>query len=351
MRKHIMNKRLDFDYFSETDDENHLTVVLDCYNHAIANGIKSKYGNEVNIYNILAQDITLYMETDREMNIDYMSAIRFPNQYIHPVVYENATLEMLEKFLDEDKIVIINTLHHEIKFFKYYNTPYDTTNVPSHPLSIIHHNSENLYYVENLNLINKANYRYYKDNESVGVIEKSYLKPIFDKYLVCITIDIDFNRLDLFDERLFTILKSYVDLSEKEEIINGISYFYGITALNKMIESCSAGNDLCKKDIDVFNEDLINGIKYLFRMRIFMRECLMKLVENKSFIIKDEVMNAFTPSIETWINLVNILIKKNMKKQPLLDKSLVEYFNNLINYEKRLLDFISKLLKYGTAFF
>lgn len=340
-----MNRRLDFKYFSKTDDEYNVTGILDCYNHAIANGIKSKFGNEVNIYNILAQDITLYMETDDKMNIEDLYTNYFPNQYINSTVYENSSLEMLERFLDEDKIVIINTLHHELEFFTYYKTPYDTTNgMPVHPLSIIHHDNENIYYVENLDLINKDNYSYYKDNKSVGLVRKEYMKPIFDRYLVCITIDIDFNKLDLFTERFFAMLKNYVDLSEKEETIKGINYFYGISVLEKLRELCYANNDLYgAEDYYKFNKKLIDGIKYIFRMRIFMKECLMKLAENKSFIIKNEILDIFEPLIEIWVNFTNTLIKKNMKKQLLLEKSLVEYFDNLIKHEKKLIDFISKL--------
>lgn len=345
-----MNKGINFHYSSETADKYNVTGILNCYNSALANGIKSKFGNEIDIYTIFAENIQVLLKTDGKMNIDFLSVPRFPNQYIKPIVYKNANLEMLEKFLDEDKIIIINTLHHEIKFFVYYNTPYDYLNgMPVHWTTVIHHDDKNIYYVENLDLINKKNYKYYNDNKFVGVVEKSYMNPFFDKYLVCVTIDIDFDRLDLFIERLFVILNSYVESAEKEETINGYNYFYGITALKKMIELCSVNNDLNKKK-DYDNEKLIDGVRYIFRMRIYMKECLLKLTENKSFITHKEILDIFEPSIESLITLTNILMKRDMKKQPLLDNNLIKYFNNIIKYEENLIDFISKLLQYETIF-
>jgi hypothetical protein len=187
--------------------------------------------------------------------------------------------------------------------------------------------------------VHKDKYRHYKDNITVGVIEKAYIKPIFDRYLVCFVTDIDFANLDLFTERLVAILKSYVELDKKEEAINGVSHFYGTAVIEKLKESCFAGNDLN-------NGELITGTKYILRMKIFMKECLIKLAENKSFVTTaDEIINSFDPSIETWANLINILVKRSMKKRTLLDKNLIEYFNDLIRKEKVLIKFISDLLK------
>jgi len=341
-----IDKRLEFKYLSETNDEYYLTVMLDCYIHAIANGIKSNFGNELDLYKMLAEDITLYMETDEEENIKYLSTKDSPNQYIKSTVYENASLEMLERFLDDGKIVVINTLHHELKFFKYYNISYNTQNPPSHPFVIIHHDIDNLYYIESLDFVHKENYKYYKDNKSVGVIEKAYMKPIFDRYLVCFTIDIDFNRLDLFTERFFALLRNYVDLTEKDEVIDGINYFHGTSVLKKLRELCDIGGNNSN------NAELIAGTKYILRMRIFMKECLMKLAGNKSFvtITREEVYNAFQPAEDIWVNLMNILVKRNLKTQLLLDKGLVEYFDDLVSCERKVVRFISKLLRNESDF-
>lgn len=344
-----IKKRLDFKYFSETEDKYHATQMLDCGNYSVASGIKSKFGNDLNIYNILAEDITMYMTIDNEMNIKFPSVNRFPNQYIKWNAYKNAALELLEQFLDEDKIVLINTLHHELKFLGYYNMPYDYTNgMPVHWITVIHHDAKNIYYVEHPDMINHAHYNYYKDNQSVGVIDKEYLKPLFEKYLVCITIDIDFGRLDLFDERLFSILKNYIDLFDKEKIIDGINYFYGIASLRKMAELC-----FTEIKSDKSTEKLINSIRKINLMRIYMKECLMKLAENKSDIIditKEDIYNTFEPMIMALINIINVLTKRDMKKQILLDESMSGLFNGLITYEKKIAELISKIIEHECDF-
>ena len=145
-----IKKRLGFRYFSDPEDRYYATQMLDCGNYSVATGIKSKFGNDLNIYSMFAEDITIYMTIDDEMNISFPSVTRFPNQYINWSAHKNSSLELLEQFLDEDKIVLINTLHHELKFLGYYNMPYDYKDgMPVHWITVIHHDSENIYIMSN----------------------------------------------------------------------------------------------------------------------------------------------------------------------------------------------------------
>jgi len=341
-----MNRNINFKYGSETHDKYHATLSLDCYEYAVANGIKSKFGNEINMYDIFAKDITFCMAMDKENNIGWGMS-QHPNPHINVTIYENSTLEMLEQFLDNNEIILINTLHHEIKFFKYYNTPYSTENgMPVHWLSIVHHDSENLYFVENPDLVNPDNYTYYAENKTVGMISKEYMKPFFDRYLVCLIVHIDFDEPNVFTENLFEILQNTVASFEKKNSTNEICEFYGIAALEKMVEICSGNDEVCyNKHTEELSSYLVDATRVIFQIRIYMKECLMLLAENRLAITKDEIFEAFEPAIETWIMVRNIFTKKHIRKQPLLDKHMVRYFSSLMLYEKRIVECMAKILE------
>jgi len=341
-----MDKKIDFKYGIETHDKYHATNMLDCYEYAISNGIKSKFGNEISMYNIFAKNITLRMTIDSETSIN-LSMNNYSNQFIDVATYENSSLEIIEQLLDKDEIVIINTLHHEIKFFKFYNTPYSTERgMPIHWLSIVHHDCENLYYVENPDLINHGNYSYYGDNKTVGMISKEYMKKFFDRYLLCLKINIDFKQLDVFADRLLEILQAIIESSKPENVTNGFDEYYGIAVIERMIEICLNNS---KTYYSEYSEDLsfslVDAIRIIFQARIYMKECLMCFVDNNRYITKDEIFDAFEPAIKTWIVVYQVLLKRHIKKQQLLGRHISEYLSQLILHEKRIIDCIKKIMQ------
>jgi len=342
-----MDKKIMFRYCCETHDKYHATNSLDCYEYAIANGIKSKFGNEINMYNIFAKDITLRMTIDENNNIN-LGMNYHPNQHIYIDRYENSSLEILEQLLDKNEIVLISTLHHEIKFFKYYNTPYSTEHgMPIHWLSIVHHDSEYLYYVENPDLINYDNYSYYRDNKTVGVISKKYMKKFFDRYLLCVKVHIDFERLDIFTDRLLQILKTIVATSEKKKTTNGGNEYYGITVIEKLIDVCLGESEIYNRESsEEFSYGMVDATRFIFQARIYMKECLMNFVESKTNITKDEIFDAFEPAIEAWIIVHNIFLKRHIMKQSLLSRQMIKCFSQLILHEKQIISCMGKILLY-----
>lgn len=342
-----MSKALGFRYYTESD-QYRITGSLNCYDYAIATGIKSKYGNDINIYSIMANDITAYVRVNESSHIEFFGMNYVANPHIKVTTFgENgdASLKIIEKLLDDNKIVIINTLHHELKFLIYYGTPYDTSNgMPFHFLSIVHHDDKHLYYVEAPFLLNKEYYVHCNNNETVGMVEKNYLMPIFSRYLICKAVDIDFNNLQLFDNHLIQLMRQIVESSNTNVKINDKKYYVGISAIEKLIHACSNDNFECHIEDEAF----IFSTQRVFSMRIFMKECLIKFAEQKQFAQEKEIFDVFEPSIETWINIYNIFQKRQFKGQVLLTPDMIPFYEQAIKQEKEIIEFISEILEHST---
>lgn len=313
--------------------------------------LKHKYSQLDNIYKLIMDDINfgIILEKNGQINnIVYKNNSMIENGVLkyssHEYIYQGTkAITALEKFIDREKYVMIQTINEWLPFSIHYNPNYKLNRfIPGHIQIIIGYDKEYFYFVEDPALINYNQYKAY--SKDVGMLDRVEALEIIGTYLKCINVKIDREKYAVIDSLIFNILKESVKTYRKLDKIDssGRVYFYGRNAINRLI-------DISKQEyihLDEVYKDLgpLNlFLRWKFRAIKNKRYTLFRFFEyfEKKYYQTD-IKKLLEIDYAMWNKIWIIFEKKFAKKEFLWDKHLAKYFEHVLKIEDELFNSIEQ---------
>lgn len=314
--------------------------------------LKNKYDHLDKIYRMLIDDINFVIVLENNMKIKNIS---YQNSSIkkegilkyqsYEFIYQGLdAINALEKFVDNEKLVMIQTINEWLPFSIHFDPYYKFNSFnPGHIQIVIGYDEKQLYFVEDPALINYEMFDAYSND--VGKLDRTTAIEVMGTYLKCITVNINMKRYREIDSIIYNIIKKSCIMyrKEKEQDMNGNTYHYGREAINSLI-------DISKKEYIYLDEN----DKNLGPINLFLR-WKFRAIKNKRYTLflffkyfQDRyhqigISELIKKDYDEWNKIWIIFERKFKKKEYLWDKSLAKYFENILQLEDKLFDNIEKL--------
>lgn len=163
------------------------------------------------------------------------------------------SIHYLEEILDTGKSVIMQTVFPKFKYYIEYNPEFDLSTYDdgesNHVNIILYHEKDSFYFADKIPYrVNLENYVPYEFNSQVGIISKRELAEATDYFLRYYTLDVDEYKLkqnDSCQKEMAEFIHSVADnYAAKVEHDGDYTRYYGIAAINKLMEYCNQGADI-----------------------------------------------------------------------------------------------------------
>lgn len=346
-------------FLNKDNSEDKLAMALSCYEAAIYNIVKNnaQLGKSL-IIPLFLRDINpilTYEEDTGVFSITNENSNYAPvwHKYIKLISYvkeqDNHAIEFLESLLDQGQMVMLQTVFQKIKYYTEYNPDFDLNSyingAAPHVNILLYHEDDKFYYAEKVpHRINLNNFVPYQFNNQIGVIQKKDMEEACNFYLKCYTLDMDaqFIKEYLKHEDIVSYIHTIsTNFPGKTIQAKGITKYYGISALEKIIDICNEEIDI-KKYKHTANWALYDKLTFDFWMLHGSRYILFEYIiqEIRDVGEKEELIQlreTLYDSIFQWRLLERVLSKliKSSRSTQLNEKIAIR-FRKLLEIEKRL---------------
>lgn len=342
------------EYFYQKNGEKVKDVDLirgDCFPLNTYLVLKHKYTQLDDIYKLIIDDINfeIVLEKDGQINyIDYKNNSMIENDALiyssqEYICQGTKAIAILEKLIDKEKYVMIQTINEWLPFSIHYDPNYTFNKIiPGHIQIIVGYDEKQFYFVEDPAVINYDKYKAF--SKDVGMLDRAEVLEILGTYLKCINVSINKEKYKIIDSLIFNILmrscKTYRKLSAQDS--DGRIYLYGRNAIKCLI-------DISKQEYIHLNE----VDKKLGPINLFLR-WKFRAIKNKRHVLflffkyfeKNYFPTKITALLETDYNIWNkiwyVFEKKFAKKEYIWDKHLAKYFENILEVEDELFNSIEQ---------
>lgn len=161
-------------------------------------------------------------------------------------------IRVLENLLDQNKMVILQTVFNRLNFFIHYSPAFNMADYndaeDQHANVIVSHDEKNLYYIEKN--IRIDNFVPFQGNEQIGVVAKKDVLEALRYFMRCFTLEISFDQInnpELIESDMAAFMKCISgNYFGAVESVEGYTRWYGAAALEKLAEFCETGVDINK---------------------------------------------------------------------------------------------------------
>lgn len=332
-----MNNNLSFRYFYQEDGElDPFTKLIDCFSVHLYFILKNRIKGIASPYEIFLRDISFYMaqNADGEIHdIDFLD--NSTNEDVFRLLYhkgkgEDAFTGCRERLIKGEP-VIIYTDTRKVPFFNDNQgegtSPTDAGVQLGHVFLGVGYKDDKLYYVEAPWNINLKSFIPYEGNRSVGVISKDELNEAFESFFTYTTVEI--NEAGLLEKagRIDTVINNSVENYRRQShLSDGLTYFYGCQAIEKIIEVCEKEVMYLDRQASSCSLNLFSLLDWRFlninRRRILLLEALKKNRELFESSSVNSTIDALNCDIEALKGVLTTIRRMNIRKRYLLDASL-----------------------------
>lgn len=313
--------------------------------------LKHKYTQLDNIYKLIIDDINFWIALGKNGKINYIGYKNNSMIENDVLIYSSQeyirqgarSIEALEKFLDKDKFVMIQTINEWLPFSIHYNPNYKFDKItPGHIQIMIGYDEKQFYFVEDPALINYDKFNAF--SKDVGMLDRTEALRILGTYLKCIDVRIDTDKYKMIDSLIFSIIKKSCRTYKKSNTYDsgGCIYLYGRNAINCLID-ISKQEYINLNEIDKNLGPMNLFLRWKFRAIKNKRHTLFlffKYFEKKYFQTK--VTSLLKKDYDAWDKIWIIFEKKFAKKEYIWDRHLAKYFENVLGIEDELFNSIEQ---------
>lgn len=350
----------EFWFFRKKDNsEDKLAMALSCYEAAIYNIVKNSGQLDKSlIIPLFLRDISPILSYEEDTGVFFITNENSNyapvwHKYIRLISYvkeqDNHAIEFLESLLDKGQMVMLQTVFQKVNYYAEYNPDFDMNSyfngAAPHVNILLYHEDDKFYYAEKVpNRVNLNNFVPYELNRQIGVIKKSDMEEACNFYMKCYTLDMDvqFIKENLKHEDIVSYIHAISEnFIGKTVKVNGITKYYGISALEKIIDICVKEVDI-KKYKHTDNWALFDKLTFDFWMLHGSRYILFEYImqEIRDVGEKEELIQlreTLYEAVFQWRLLERVLSKliKSSKSTQLNEKIAVRFIK-LLEIEKRL---------------
>lgn len=266
-------------------------------------------------------------------------------------------LAEIEALLDQGEIVIIQTFTERLPFylhFKGFDTPEELL-LLGHIFLAVGHDRDRLYYVEAPWNINQKNYLPLESNHSIGVIPKEQLEPAFSHFVNYAVIAIDESRAPDTDQAMAMIIEvinSFLAVYHRKVTDHdGLRFYYGKAALDKLITICGQGYlHLDQIVTDSGKLSLYRLLIWKFweivHLRKLFRCCLDKFAIYFNQETLNETLSVLEANIQAWEGVIQTIQERHSRKEYLVDSHFQAGFKEIAALEAKLVELLQSVVNW-----
>jgi hypothetical protein len=193
----------------------------------------------------------------------------------------------------------------------------------------------------------------YEFNKEISIGHKKEFQEAFSYLLRCYipSLNEEMLREPAVHEKeikkiLLQITQEYFAPAEN---VNGVTKYYGVSALQKLIEMCQNGQDIQNYYI-IPNWDLINNIQFDIWLIAGARNILLKFVKASANKIEkskefDHLYELLIKSEKYWITLSSILVKEIKSGEKKLNERVASYLRKLSSLDDKLNEELTNMIQ------
>ncbi len=356
-------KDLNFFKFSDGKDD-FVSLQLNCMESSIYNILKNSVNLDKNIIASLfirdinpalwlhkSEDILRINNQSKNLTSLWSKYIKL-NEYVK--VGDKDSIDFLKGLLDEGHMVIVQTVFEKMKFYHKYDADFDLSTYfqgpQNHVNILLYYEDDKIYFAEKAPFsVNKNNYVTYDLNSQIGVAPISELAEACSHFLRCYTLEINeagLNKFSTMKDEISGFIKTMSDnyFEGSNNDLYGYTIYYGIDALNKLIQLCDEEYNLKNYFQTVGwkqRDRLTFDLWMLYGARKILLEYLKQANDDNS-VRFEELLGTLRESISRWTILEKHMNKILQSKVNNLNNRTATMIKDLIELESNLYILLTK---------
>ena len=306
---------LKFNYYLRKRQYDELMPVITCKELCIYIALKLNY-RIIRPSRYFIKNINFYYAESDEgiIQIDYEdSLVKEPFE----IIWEQYDKTMdafarIHRVLKEGQPVLINTYPPRLPFYKdFIGMDYIDSDFSSpHLFLIVKYISPYFYYHETPWNRNKENFTPYKDNDQIGIIHEQDLSKAFEVFTFIGYLKVNQYKLYTYSNFKVALYDTIANYKKTTSLKDGMIFYYGEHALEKLIELCTSKKLLLDKNYDKNLYEYLLWKLYLITNR---RRVLIRYIKENSYyrVIKyKKVLKYLNENVQLWTKIIFQLDKK-----------------------------------------
>ncbi len=345
-------------YFDKFGEEDKIATAMNCFEACIYAILKNKYPEEADmITSLFLREINPTLWID---NTTGTFRIHNPNDKIIPLwrkfvkveqlekQHDESAIQLLESMLDENQMVMIQTVFAKIKYYVWYNPEYDVSTFVdgyhNHVSLVLGYEDDKIYFIDkkpyNLDMQHFVPCDF---NREISIGDKKEFQEAFSHLLRCYVPSLDEAKVkepDIYEKELREMLQKITEeyFAPAEEV-DSITKYYGALALQKLIEMCEMGKDIRNYYI-IPNWELLGNITFDLWLIKGARCILKEYVKAKAQKTENpeslaRLIELLTLSELYWDTLSRLFVKI-IRSEMRLNEKIADYVKKIISLENEL---------------
>ena len=240
----LMKKRYYYD--AEGKMENLYSRITNCFEQSIFLALKAKGLEKCIHHRLFLEDIALRVFTREDTFAMDINCFEQFHEFLEIDKYDNNLadpFEFLEKCLDHEKGLAVQTVFQLLPFNQHYNPDYNTSNFkPGHVFVLLGIKDDFLLFLENPASRNRKSFMPYQASYDIGVIHKSDVSNAFRHYLSVFSYEVSEEKIAKYNSRETDIVTLLKKIAENGRGICAGTGSIGIGAIEKLINICRSRN-------------------------------------------------------------------------------------------------------------
>lgn len=330
-------------HINEKGELDPICIALDCgeqIKYHILRTYQDK--NMINYNYIFCDDINLKL-TYSNLKYNIRKKTHNLNGKLYNInTYENIDkpMKILEDILDQGKIAAVRTNFNTLPPYKWCQVNPNVEH-SRHYFMIIGHSSEEVFFIDSPFLLDKKYNKTHSSNSTINILSKSCLEFALEQHAIIKSIEVNCAEL-INSNKLSSLIPLMIEefFSTIDSVNNNV--FIGKNALEKILEAIK-NNDYSVFDCAFFDSHFDTHIMY--SRRELLKNAILddQNYKNKENLFK--VISLLQESMQEWLKLKNLIIKKCAGKDSLFYEKTENIFRNILNTEEKMFYELKKMIE------
>ncbi|HEX3029373.1 MAG TPA: hypothetical protein VHT34_08740 [Clostridia bacterium] len=346
-------------YFDKEGEDDRIATAIDCFETCIYIILKNKYPDEGDMITpLFLREINPTLWIDNTTGI---FRIHNPNDNIIPLWkkfvkveqlekrHDEPAMQLLESLLEKNQMVMVQTVFAKIKYYAWHNPEYDVNTFvdgcDNHVSLVLGCEDDKIYFLDKKPYNLDMQYFVPCDfNREISIGDKKEFQEAFNYLLRCYVPSLDEAKVKepaVYEKDLKEmLLKITEDYYAPAENVNGITKYYGASALQKLIEMCEAGEDIQNYYI-IPDWQLLGNVTFDLWLIKGARSIMKEYVKDKAEKIKKperlyRLIELLTKSVMYWDNLSAMFVKVIKSDGMRLNEKIANFVRKITSLENEL---------------